>query len=216
MTEVSTGKVCSKCALSRPISDFSKDKSKKDGHRPECRDCRKAYYGANRQAILSQKRDYYQANIDEVLAKQRAYVASNPDAIREHRQSEGHKTSMRLWQIRNPEKVNANARNRRAKLRNSEGTHTAEDIALLRSLHSICPCCGDGFTNGFHVDHIIPISRGGSNWPENLTILCANCNRVKHDKTPREFMTYLESNGMTDSLMRYRDWYAQYLGVNNG
>lgn len=36
-------KTCTKCKETKPISAFSKDKSRKDGRTPGCRDCRKAY-----------------------------------------------------------------------------------------------------------------------------------------------------------------------------
>ena len=32
------------------------------------------------------------------------------------------------------------------------------------------------------VDHMVPRSRGGSDHPENLQLLCPNCNRVKGDR----------------------------------
>ena len=34
----------------------------------------------------------------------------------------------------------------------------------------------------FEVDHVVPRSRGGSDHPENLQLLCPNCNRVKGDR----------------------------------
>lgn len=33
-------KVCSKCGIEKPLSDFWKDKKSKDGHRPDCKECR--------------------------------------------------------------------------------------------------------------------------------------------------------------------------------
>ena len=32
------------------------------------------------------------------------------------------------------------------------------------------------------VDHVVPRSRGGSDHPDNLQLLCPNCNRVKGDR----------------------------------
>lgn len=50
-----------------------------------------------------------------------------------------------------------------------------------------CTYCGD--TDGpFDLDHIYPVSRGGTNDPSNLTLACAACNRSKGAKTLREWI----------------------------
>lgn len=43
-----------------------------------------------------------------------------------------------------------------------------------------CELCGS--TDDLTRDHIIPISKGGTNDPSNLRILCRPCNSAKHDK----------------------------------
>ncbi len=39
-------------------------------------------------------------------------------------------------------------------------------------------------------DHIVPISRGGTNEPSNLGTACRKCNRSKRAKSVEEFMTH--------------------------
>lgn len=46
-----------------------------------------------------------------------------------------------------------------------------------------CRKCGAlGTQVPLHLDHIIPFSQGGPNIPENLQLLCANCNLLKGTK----------------------------------
>jgi len=39
-----------------------------------------------------------------------------------------------------------------------------------------------GSRENLEYDHIIPVSKGGSNTARNIELLCAKCNRAKHDK----------------------------------
>jgi 5-methylcytosine-specific restriction endonuclease McrA len=42
-----------------------------------------------------------------------------------------------------------------------------------------------------HIDHIIPISKGGNSDPSNLQVLCRTCNLSKHDKVEKQMeMTF--------------------------
>lgn len=49
-----------------------------------------------------------------------------------------------------------------------------------------CQYCGAHGVS-LQCDHIIPISRGGSNEKSNLTTACKTCNQSKHNKTPEEW-----------------------------
>lgn len=42
--------------------------------------------------------------------------------------------------------------------------------------------------NTLTIDHAIPLSRGGTNWPSNLMPSCKTCNLRKHTKTLSEFL----------------------------
>ena len=35
-----------------------------------------------------------------------------------------------------------------------------------------------------HVDYIMPLFQGGTNWPDNLQLLCPRCNRAKGSLLP--------------------------------
>lgn len=47
-----------------------------------------------------------------------------------------------------------------------------------------CQICGKYMPDevGLHIDHIIPVSRGGKTIPSNLQVLCSKCNGKKSDR----------------------------------
>lgn len=93
------------------------------------------------------------------------------------------------WRIENPEKYRANCGNRRARKINAEGSHTYRDIEkLLQMQRYKCAACQvDVRKTGHHIDHIMPLSKGGGNGPCNLQILCPTCNMKKSAKHPIEW-----------------------------
>lgn len=94
------------------------------------------------------------------------------------------------YRIDNPDKKAEYQRNRRAKNKGSYGTHSRHDIAtILKRQKGRCaePTCGVSLSSGYHVDHIMPLSRGGSNMSENLQCLCPSCNMKKSNKHPLDW-----------------------------
>ena len=57
-----------------------------------------------------------------------------------------------------------------------------KDIVLKRDNYR-CIECGRGISDGvlLEVDHIIPISKGGTNSIENAQTLCVSCNNKKRN-----------------------------------
>ena len=51
-----------------------------------------------------------------------------------------------------------------------------------------CAGCATEFPfRAFDIDHVIPQSRGGTDHPDNLQLLCSHCNRVKGNR-PQEYL----------------------------
>jgi 5-methylcytosine-specific restriction endonuclease McrA len=56
----------------------------------------------------------------------------------------------------------------------------ADVLKLFVDQRGICACgCGESLYKGYHVDHIVALSRGGTNWPDNLQLLTPLCNLKK-------------------------------------
>lgn len=72
-----------------------------------------------------------------------------------------------------------------AKRRGTEGKFTRNDILYkLEKQRFKCIGCGKNISKKYHVDHIIPLAKGGTNWPNNIQCLCPPCNLSKSAKDP--------------------------------
>lgn len=76
-----TTKTCTKCGETKTTDQFTKDNSKRDGLRSNCKTCiaprNRAYKEANRDKIAAQQCAYREANRDRRNAQKRAYREAN-------------------------------------------------------------------------------------------------------------------------------------------
>jgi 5-methylcytosine-specific restriction endonuclease McrA len=172
----------------------------------------------DREAYLASRREAYQRRRQANLEYAAKYRRENPDKIKvltraSYQRRKGYyikwqaencdriKANRAAWKAANAEKIKAmNAawakgnkprqHNYRAKRRALTVGILSPDIVqrLFVSQRGRCACCGTRLGESFHLDHIIPIAKGGTNTDENVQLLTPTCNLQKGTKDPIEFM----------------------------
>jgi 5-methylcytosine-specific restriction endonuclease McrA len=147
--------------------------------RPENRSRKAEYRRTKSRERKVYNAEYRKKNKNKILKYDQIYRQSKPWIYRK---------ASKKWASSHPELARAcrtRARHkRRAILANVEGTYTDAEWEAIKARHDYtCPMCGyrEPFVK-LTVDHIIPISKGGTNWASNLQPLCGWCNSVKKDR----------------------------------
>lgn len=167
---------CSICHEIKPATreHFTTCSAGKYGLQTFCKPCAAKYH-----------RDYRASNPEKISATEKK--RSKTDSRRKN-QRENSKKRYHLDPLQK-QKTRTKNSNRRARMKGAEGHHTAEDEqAQYAAQNGKCWYCGEKLNGKYEIDHINPLSRGGSNWPDNLVATCAFCNRSKHDKLPWEWI----------------------------
>lgn len=154
-------------------------------------------------------KDYRERNQDKILAyKQTAEYKAKAADYRKRTNTQrlaynqqykqdhpGHYTKLaREWRRNNPEKAKAIIHKRIARKHAAPGDYTADDVKRMYvEQDGMCAYCGIrifmDIRKDVHVDHVMPLSRGGSNGSENLLLSCPTCNHSKNAKTVDEWMS---------------------------
>lgn len=150
-----------------------------------------------REEILKEKRDYarefYRKNRDRLLEKTKKWRAENPEKLRAYHFEK---------YAKNAEKIREKVRQHTKKywLEKSYGTlktrakggpcATLEEVRdLYKSQNGLCAFSFLPIHRGTaHLDHKMPISRGGSHTIENLQWLHKQINWMKNDMSMPEFV----------------------------
>lgn len=136
---------------------------------------------------------YQLAHPEKSRASSARYVANHPEKARAAvaRYDAAHRSEARArtvaWRAANPEK----RADQRARYRGARACEHAACLALgpiqlaWQTNPHKCYLCGTTVVRGanLHMDHVVPISKGGLHCGENIRPACAPCNMHKHDKT---------------------------------
>jgi 5-methylcytosine-specific restriction endonuclease McrA len=201
-----SSKVCRGCGVQKSLAEFYKHPRMADGHLNKCKVCVSARVRENRRERLEQY-DLYEktrANLPNRVGARRKYQEEHKEEISEYkkgwaadheekvaasklayyeREREEVIARSKKWAESNPEKVRQakanNRRKRRAARHASPGIFTAEEFeALCESYGNRCLACGETKA-ALEADHVVPLTKGGSDSISNIQPLCGSCNRKK-------------------------------------
>ncbi len=173
-------KRCYRCKNIKSIKDFYVCRSKPDGLQNSCKDCsrlnNRMWTSNNKEKVKEFKKKYYYGDIDTTRKHQRDVYARN---------SENRKASIKKYRDSNPDKVKQWRWNRNYKLRINTGDMqfltASEWNSILLKYNNTCLGCGMK-SYKLTIDHVIPVSLGGTNTIDNIQPLCSKCNSKKHTK----------------------------------
>lgn len=187
-------KQCSKCNLIKPYQDYYKKSDNKDGHMSYCKKCdiarRSKWNADNREKARAQDRKYYANNPEKRKQKNHIYRKNNATKIITYSRDYYYKNKKakneqnKKWYKEHPEKSRDKYNKRRAaKMQNGKFYVTPKFLMKLYS--SNCLVCNSN--SNIEMDHVIPLTRGGTHGEGNLQPLCRSCNASKGNKTMTEW-----------------------------
>ncbi len=177
--------ICRKCASDKPNSEFWFVVTNGVRYmRKSCASCEaariKKWRTENRSLILEKIKVYNDANACRRRAYSRLWAQSNPERVRQ---------SQRAWKEKNRDEVRMRGRLYQAARRAGD---TKPGRTLLHELmelqKGLCVVCVADIRTRSHLDHIVPVSKGGGNERENLQLLCPSCNCRKNAMPMAEFI----------------------------
>jgi 5-methylcytosine-specific restriction endonuclease McrA len=137
-------------------------------------EARRKYHEEHKKQIAEYKKAWMQANSARIAAFQRVYYERNREEVISRSDE---------WGKNNVEKVKqfkANDRRKRRAAKNaSRGSFTAKEFEeLCERYGNRCLSCGvTGVV--LEADHVVPLTKGGSDDISNIQPLCRSCNRRK-------------------------------------
>lgn len=147
-------------------------------YRAENPEVRQGWQERNRKKINAQKREWRRKNRAKVLAMRQGYEQSE-------RAKELQAIRRRKWAEANPlrhREIKLAAQYRRVQRIGGSRISAEELSSLLEDF--VCGICSEPIKGSYHLDHIIPVSRGGKHEIGNLQLAHPICNLRKGSYIP--------------------------------
>lgn len=198
-------KECVKCKEWKSFDEYYKSNTDKTGKHANCKDCYKQYYIDNYDKLKEYRderkeikcdyaKNYNKNNKEQYTKYQKKYQKENRDKINENIRDRYCKDdSFRLY-------ILLRAKNRDGLKRaikyylegKTDKLPSKSPSRLLLKLYKIqnhvCPYCSSDMRDNIHIDHIVPLSKNGSNDVENLILCCSTCNLSKSAKNLEDWL----------------------------
>lgn len=137
-------------------------------------------------------KEYYKKNKAKIIAQTKAYAKTHPEVTRKSRLN---------WQKNHPDKYRAHNAVGNLARRAREASADVGDKQInglirqwKRAADFVCEYCTVVMpTTRLHVDHKVPLARGGKHEVGNICRACDKCNLRKRNKTSDEFMALRKS-----------------------
>lgn len=175
---------------------FVKDLSCKYDRTNKCKECRKVeripYLEATKEHNAKRAAQWYQDNLEERRAYSKRYNIEHPAERKAYRKQyrEDNKEELAKknaeYDKKYPEKAKARGAKYRAAKRSQTPELTTTEKQKIGMLHKIAINITKQTGVEMHVDHIIPIAKGGLHHPLNLRVITTKENRIKSDNMPSE------------------------------
>lgn len=191
-------KRCTKCGAVKPLPAFPTHRRKRDGRDSQCRSCKAsqdaAYNRNNQEKRRDYRRRYYAENAEAAKKSVALWREENPAAVRaeKRRYRQRHREQLAQYSrdryAADPVRARSYVHNSRGRSAGVGGSIAADDVRHhLHSQKGRCYWCGTPVADAFEIDHVVPLSRGGPNEPDNIVVSCTPCNRSKGNKLPEEW-----------------------------
>ncbi len=146
---------------------------------------RQQYYQDHREHYQEYHRHHRKTHSEEL----KAYHEAHRQHIntRSHLWRQSHQAQVQEYRKTHREQDRAYVHKRRAHKMSQGGSYTTQDIERkFRAQKKKCYYCHKPLSH-YHIEHVVPLSRGGSNAPDNVVLACPSCNNSKHARLPHEW-----------------------------